>query len=85
MANYKVLIKPSAVKELKKIPKKDLPGITSKIESLASNPYPPGCEKLAAQDAYRIRQGSYRIIYTIENDNLIVIVIKIGHRRDVYR
>ena len=78
MANYNVLIKPSAIKELKKIPKKDLPSILSKIESLSSNPYPPGSEKLTVQDAYRIRQGTYRIIYTIENENLIVIVIKIG-------
>jgi mRNA interferase RelE/StbE len=75
VANYKVLIKPTAIKELKKIPKKDLPSITSKIESLSNNPYPPGCEKLAAQDAYSIRQGTYRIIYTIENDDLIVIVV----------
>ena len=85
MANYKVLIKPSAIKELKKIPKKDLPEVTRKIEALAVDPYPPGCEKLAAQNSFRIRQGSYRIIYTIEDDKLIVIVIKIGHRRDVYR
>ena len=83
VADYKVLIKPSAVKELNSIPKKQLQKITEKIEALAFNPRPPGCEKLAAQNAYRIRQGSYRIVYTIEDDQLVILVIKIGHRRDV--
>ena len=85
MANYKILIKPSAVKELNKIPKKELSKITGRINSLSIDPRPSGCEKLAAQNAYRIRQGSYRIIYTIEDDKLIILVIKVGHRRDVYR
>ena len=85
MANYKIFIKPSAVKELNKIPKKELIKITESIKSLSDNPRPPGCEKLAAQNSYRIRQGSYRIIYTIEDDRLIVIIVKVGHRRDVYR
>jgi mRNA interferase RelE/StbE len=81
VANYKILIKPSAVKELNKIPKKELYKITEKIKSLSDDPRPFGCEKLAAQNAYRIRQGSYRVIYTIEDDKLIVFVIKVGHRR----
>ena len=85
MANYKILIKPSAIKELNKIPQKELPKITERIQALAKDSRPPGCEKLAAQNAYRIRQGSYRIIYTIEEDKLIIIVIKIVHRRDIYR
>ena len=85
MVNYKILIKPSAVKELNKIPKKELSKITDKINSLSHDPRPSECEKLAAQNAYRIRQGSYRIIYTIEDDKLIILVIKVGHRRDVYR
>jgi mRNA interferase RelE/StbE len=85
VANYKVLIKPSAVKELKKIPKKSLQKITERIQALATDPRPPGCEKLAAQKAYRIRQGTYRVIYTIEDDQLIILIIKVGHRRDIYR
>ena len=85
MVNYKILIKPSAVKELNKIPKKELSKITDKINSLSQDPRPSGCEKLAVQNAYRIRQGSYRIIYIIEDDKLVVLVIKVGHRRDVYR
>jgi len=85
VANYKILIKPSAIKELNKVPQKELSKITNKIQSLSKYPRPSGCEKLAAKNAYRIRQGSYRIIYTIEDDNLIILVVKIGHRRDVYR
>ena len=85
MADYRILIKPSAVKELNKIPETEFPKIIARIEALSKNPRPKGCEKLAAQYSYRIRQGSYRIIYTIEDDRLIIIVIKIGHRRDVYR
>lgn len=85
MANYKVLIKPSAIKELNKIPKKDISKITDRIQALSIDPRPPGCEKLFSQNAYRIRQGVYRIVYSIEDDNLIIVVIKIGHRRDVYK
>ena len=85
MIKYKLLIKPSAAKELKKIPKKEIAKVTEKILSLSKEPRPKGCEKLAAKDAYRVRQGSYRIIYTIEDNVLIVIVLKIGHRRDVYK
>jgi len=85
VANYKVLIKPSAIKELNKIPKKNISKITDRIQALSINPRPPGCEKLSAQNAYRIRQGIYRIVYSIEDDNLIIVVIKIGHRRDVYK
>ena len=85
MANYKILIKPSAVKELNKIPKRELSKITGRISSLSTDPRPSGYEKLTAQNAYRIRHGSYRIIYTIEDDKLIILVIKVGHRRDIYR
>ena len=85
VANYKILIKPSAVKELNKVPQKELQKITQKINALATNPRPAGCEKLAAENAYRLRQGNYRIIYLIEDDKLIIVVIKVGHRKDVYR
>lgn len=85
MGKYKIFIKPTAVKELKKIPKQDLSRIIAKIRSLSSNPRPLGCEKLSADEEYRVRQGSYRIIYSIEDDKLVVLVIKIGHRKDVYR
>ena len=85
MAQYRIFIKPSAVKELKKIQKQDLQRITAKIQSLGKEPCPPGCEKLSAQERYRIRQGNYRIVYSIEDDKLTVVVVKIGHRGDIYR
>ena len=85
MANYKICIKPSAAKELKKIPKKVLQKVVVKIKGLAFDPRPPGCEKLSSEERFRIRQGTYRIVYTIEDEKLTVIVVKIGHRRPVYK
>jgi mRNA interferase RelE/StbE len=85
VGKYKIYIKPTAVKEHHKIPKRDVSRITDKIHSLSSNPRPPGCEKLSADEKYRIRQGRYRIVYSIEDNRLIVLVIKIDHRTDVYR
>ncbi|MCK4700248.1 MAG: type II toxin-antitoxin system RelE/ParE family toxin [Bacteroidales bacterium] len=85
MANYKICIKPSAAKELKKIPKKVLQKVVGKIKGLAFDPRPPGCEKLSSEERFRIRQGDYRIVYTIEDEKLIVIVVKIGYRRDDYK
>lgn len=86
MAKYKVLIKPSAVREIERIPrKKQRQRIVSRIRALASNPRPDACEKLTGTDRYRVRQGSYRIVYEIHDDTLIVYVVKIGHRNRVYR
>ena len=85
MANYKIFIKPSAAKELKHLPKKELKRITSKIKSLSEEPRPHGCEKLSAQERYRLRQGNYRIVYSIEDEQLFVHVVKVAHRRDVYK
>ena len=85
MVNYKILIKTSAAKELKRLPRKDVQRITSKIQSLSNDPRPYGCEKLSAQERYRIRQGNYRIVYSIEDDKLIVYVIKITHRSEAYK
>jgi mRNA interferase RelE/StbE len=85
MGKYKIVMKQSAVKELNKIPAKDLKKIASKIESLSTNPRPMGCEKLSALERYRIRQGNYRILYSIEDDILTVYVVKIGRRKDIYR
>ena len=85
MAKYRLLIKPSAAKEIEAIPsKKDRQRIAERILKLADDPHPPGCEKLSGQDKYRVRQGRYRIVYAIEDDNLLVYIIKVGHRKDVY-
>ena len=85
MANYKIFIKPSAVKEIEDIPKKDRLRIVSRIQRLASDPRPMGCEKLAGKERYRIRQGNYRILYSVSDLELFIFVVKVGHRRDVYR
>jgi mRNA interferase RelE/StbE len=85
MASYKIVVKKSVAKDLKNIPKKDVNRILSVIQQLAENPRPPQSKKLSGQDRFRIRQGSYRILYTIEDDRLIVCVVKVGNRSDVYR
>ena len=82
---YKLLIKPSAVKELEAIPKEDRRRVLRRIESLAADPRPPGGEKLSGEDKYRVRQGDYRVIYLISDQGREVIVFKVGHRREVYR
>ena len=84
MARYKIEIKKSAVKELESIPSNDLKRILSKIKSLAENPRPIGSLKLSGDDRYRIRQGNYRILYTIQDDILTIYIVKVGHRKDVY-
>lgn len=87
MAKYRVLIKPSAAKEIEAVDqKKDRQRIVAGIRSLADDPRPPGCEKLAGQDdRYRIRVGRYRVIYSIGDVQLVVFVVRVGHRKDVYR
>ena len=87
MARYSVRILRSAAKEIEAIPtKKDRQAIVRRIGSLASEPRGKGCEKLAGrEDRYRVRQGRYRVIYSIEDDILTVVVVKVGHRKDVYR
>ena len=59
--------------------------ILVRIKALADDPHPPGCEKLAGQESYRIRQGNYRVVYTIDDDRVIVEIVRVGHRSDVYR
>lgn len=85
MGKYSVFIKPSAVKELDTINKKDLRRITNRILGLADTPRPAGCERLSGEDKYRLRQGSYRIIYSVDDSLKKVLVVKVGHRREVYK
>ena len=80
------VLKPSAVKEIESVPrKKDRQRNIQRIGLLADNPRPPGSIKLSGYDRYRIRMGSYRIVYGIEDHALVVYVVKVGHRKDVYR
>ena len=86
MARYRLLIKPLAVKEIEAIPlKRDRQRVVERISKLAEDPRPSGSEKISGQDKYRVRQGRYRILYVIEAQDLIVQVVKVGHRKDVYR
>ncbi len=85
MAKYKITIKKSAAKELQDIPKKDLRKIVKRIQSLALNPRPQGCQKLSGQSRFRLRQGDYRIVYSVADKDLIVDIFKISHRREIYR
>ncbi|MDD3605066.1 MAG: type II toxin-antitoxin system RelE/ParE family toxin [Kiritimatiellae bacterium] len=85
MAKYEVVLRKSVLKDLDSIPRKDVARIMSAIGTLANNPRPPQSRKLSGQERYRLRQGVYRIIYSIEDKQLIVCVVKVGHRREVYR
>ncbi|MBI3894718.1 MAG: type II toxin-antitoxin system RelE/ParE family toxin [Acidobacteria bacterium] len=85
MASYNILIKPSAVKELGALPRKDRLRIVRRIQTLANNPRPTGCEKLSGREQYRLRQGRYRIVYSISDREQVVLVVKIAHRKEVYR
>lgn len=85
MASYKLLIKPSAVKDLEAVPVKDRRKVAAKIQTLAADPRPPGYEKLSGQERYRLRQGDYRVVYAIDDAEHTVLVVKIGNRRDIYR
>jgi mRNA interferase RelE/StbE len=85
MAEYKIYFKESVEKDFRTIPKKDLQKIILRIKALAKDPRPPGHEKLTGQERYRIRQGHYRIVYSIQDKEFTVWVVKIGHRKDVYR
>ena len=76
MASYKLLIKPSAAKEIELAPKKDRLRIVKRIQELSSDPRPSGCEKLSGHDdKYRVRQGTYRIVYTISDSGLVICAV----------
>ena len=85
MAQYRVIVRKSVSKDLKGVPKKDVRRILSAIQALADDPHPPGTKKLSGQERYRLRQGNYRILYEIEDERLIVCVVRVGNRREVYR
>jgi mRNA interferase RelE/StbE len=84
VASYRLSIKPSAAKDIEALPKTDRRRVIKRIKSLSENPRPPGCEKLSGHDKYRVRQGIYRIVYSVSDEELIVLVVKVAHRREVY-
>ena len=85
MGNYKVTFKKSVEKDLKPIPKSDVIKIIAKINTLAHDPRRVGAIKLSGNELYRIRQRLYRIVYEIKDQELTVLVIKVGQRSDVYK
>jgi mRNA interferase RelE/StbE len=85
MAAYKILFRESVEKDFNSIPKKDVEKILRRISALSEDPRPSGCEKLTGQERYRIRQGRYRILYSIQDVALTVWVVKVAHRKDVHR
>lgn len=85
MAKYSIQIKKSAQKEIKSLPTPDKQRIIAKIQSLAANPRGQDSKKLSAQERYRVRVGPYRILYEIQDDILIVIIVRVAHRKEAYR
>ena len=85
MANYSLAFKKPVAKDLRNIPNKDVKRILKCIETLCKNPRAEGCIKLSGQERYRIRQGAYRVIYEIQDSELIILVVKVAHRSDAYK
>ena len=83
--SYSLIIKKSAERELRTLPKPDLRRVTERLRGLAQDPRPTGSEKLSGHDRYRVRQGDYRIVYAVDDETRTVQVVKVGHRREVYR
>ena len=85
MARFELRFKPSVAKDLRGIPKTEVRRLLKRIEVLRDDPRPAGCEKLTGRELYRIRQGVYRIVYSVDDAHVVIEVIKVGHRREVYR
>lgn len=85
MESYSLHIRRSAAREINALPAKDRRRVVARIALLATDPRPVGCEKLSGEEKYRVRQGDFRILYEIIDAELVVTVVKVGHRRDVYR
>lgn len=85
MGTYRIFFKKSVEKDLTVIPKGDLVKILRRIKMLIDNPRPSSCEKLTDRGIYRLRQGDYRIVYSIQDQELTVFVVKVAHRRNDYR
>jgi mRNA interferase RelE/StbE len=85
MASYKLILRKSVARDLRSVPQHDLKRILARLQALAEDPRPQGCEKLSGQERYRVRQGVYRILYEISDSVVTVTVVKVGHRRHVYQ
>jgi mRNA interferase RelE/StbE len=85
MARYRLVFRKSVARDLRAIPNRDVARILKCFDALSEDPRAPGCEKLSGRERYRIRRGVYRIVYEIADDALIIVVVKVGHRSEVYR
>jgi mRNA interferase RelE/StbE len=85
LSPYRIEIRPAAVKALRRIDAQDRARVRGAIALLGQDPRPPGARALKGRDAFRVRVGDYRILYTIEDDVLLIVVVTLGHRSDVYR
>ena len=85
MGRYRVLVRKSVSKDLDRIAKKDVRRIVKAIGALSDDPRPPQSKKLSGEEKYRLRCGAYRIIYEIQDDQLVICVVRVRHRRDAYR
>jgi len=85
MPRHALRFKPSVARDLRGLPAADVRRILARIETLRDDPRPPSTEKLAAQERYRLRQGDYRILYTVAEAEAVIEIVKVGHRRDVYK
>jgi mRNA interferase RelE/StbE len=85
MASYELVIKRSVAKDLRGIPNKDVKRIVRRIQVLATDPKPPGCEKLSGRERYRLRQGIYRVLYEVDDRRVMVVVVKVVKRDSAYR
>lgn len=85
MASYKLILRKSVARDLRSVPQHDLKRILARLQALAEDPRPQGCEKLSGQERYRVRQGAYRILYKISDSVVTVTVVKVSHRRHVYQ
>ena len=85
MGSYSVRLKRSAAKEIEALPRKDRTRIIERIQTLSEDPRPAGSTKLSGREAYRSHQGDYRIVYTVDDEDRVVMVSVVAHRRDAYR
>lgn len=85
MARYELRVKPSVAKDLRGLPRADVERILTRMQALREDPRPPGCEKLGGSELYRVRQGAYRVVCAVHDAAVVVEVVRVGHRREIYR
>lgn len=85
MGSYRVLFRRSVAKDIRALPKRVVGRLVKTFARLSDNPRGPGCEKLSGQERYRVRQGDYRVIYEIRDEEIVVVLVKVGNRKEVYR